>query len=180
MSYPALFAGIASALFGAAFAVQVMKRRWWAAGGVFAVGSATLLNVVTIDNYSPAVHNVRLAVSIILLACWAFAIFLDGRARRRNRLAPAPARRSGRRPGVVWPRAAGCRRPGRAGRWCSAGAPPRPAHPPRLVRRRFYVKLSCSVGFSTLERRRSFTTGKSYTKTPNEGPASVQAGPVAR
>ena len=44
------------------------------------MGSATLLNVVTIDNYSPAVHNVRLAVSMMLLACWAFAIFLDARA----------------------------------------------------------------------------------------------------
>jgi hypothetical protein len=80
----ALLTGIFGAAMGAAVCYRVVKHQWWKAVGVIAIGSASLLNIVTEGVTSHAERRARFVATMILLACFAIAAVLDARARRRT------------------------------------------------------------------------------------------------
>lgn len=88
MDSTALLAAILGAAFGATVAYCVVKRQWWKAVGSFAMGSASLLNAVTLGNQSRLEHTVVFDTTMILIACFiaccAIVAVADAKARRRT------------------------------------------------------------------------------------------------
>ena len=78
----------AIALLGVAvgtFAVYLaVKRQWWSASRILALGSAVLLGLVTAGNHSRSEHIIVLAVSATLMAYFlAATAFVLAETRRR-------------------------------------------------------------------------------------------------
>jgi peptidoglycan/LPS O-acetylase OafA/YrhL len=84
MDSTALLTAIFGAALGAAVAYSVVKRRWWKAVGSIAIGSASVLNIVTQDNHSHTEHRVVFEATMALIACFAIAAVADARTRRRG------------------------------------------------------------------------------------------------
>ena len=83
MDSRALIAALFGAAFGAAVAYRIVRRQWWDASGICALGTAALLGIVTEGNKSRLEHNVVFAVELVLLACFAVAVRAGIRARRQ-------------------------------------------------------------------------------------------------
>jgi hypothetical protein len=88
MDSTALVTAIFGAALGAVVAYCVVKRRWWKAAGILALGGASLMNIVTEGNQSHLEHRLVLDATMILFAC-CFACFViaaigDARARHRT------------------------------------------------------------------------------------------------
>lgn len=84
MDSTALITAIVGAVLGAVVAYSVVKHRWWKAVGSCAMGSASLLNIVTQDNRSHTENRVVFDATMILIACFAIAAAADAKARRRG------------------------------------------------------------------------------------------------
>jgi hypothetical protein len=63
-----LMAAMLGAAFGLAVVVLVVKRQWWKASGICALGTMFLLDNMTEGNRSRTEHNVVLAIGLVLLA----------------------------------------------------------------------------------------------------------------
>jgi hypothetical protein len=84
MDSRALFAAIFGAAFGALISYSVVKRRWWKAVGIFAMGGMILLVTVTEGNRSHLEHNVVFGAELILVACFAIAVVADARVGKHH------------------------------------------------------------------------------------------------
>jgi hypothetical protein len=85
----ALLGALGGAILAASVAIWVVKRRWWMAGGFFALDSALLLDTVTHNARSVREFNMVLAAMMILSACFVITLVADARSRRRARLESA-------------------------------------------------------------------------------------------
>jgi hypothetical protein len=84
MDSTALVTAIFGAALGAAVCYRVVKRQWWIASGIFAIGSASMLNIVTEGVHSHLENRVKFAGTMILFACFVIAGVADAITRRRT------------------------------------------------------------------------------------------------
>jgi len=83
----ALVAASAGVIYGAGTAVLIMKRQWWLASALAAIGAQSLLGIVTAGKGSPSQHDLVWITSLVLLgyATIALLAFLRTRSRGRSR-----------------------------------------------------------------------------------------------
>ena len=85
MNAQALEAALIGATMGAAVCYQAIKRGWWAASGMLAMGAAVLLGVVTQGHIRHLGHSVVFYVAMSLILWSAVASFMhQARVRRRS------------------------------------------------------------------------------------------------
>jgi hypothetical protein len=85
MNAQALEAALMGATMGAAVCYLAIKRGWWAASGMLAMGAAVLLAIVTQGHISHLGHSVVFYVAMGLILWFAIAFFMhQARVRRRS------------------------------------------------------------------------------------------------